>query len=246
MPNRILRDITDSEKVNSLSAQAEVLFYRLMMKADDYGVFHAKPSLIKAALFPLRLDSIREAEISRWLAECEKAGLIVFYDAESKPFLVIVNFGQRMRNMKKRFPSPPDEILQLAATRGNSRPETKPKLETETRNENPKSEDADEKFIRQFVAIKEKIMQDEMFRADAGKMYLADELYRFAVDEFFRKKMNTREFITDKLTEESNCRRNLMYWLSKNYTRIEKEFKYGNNGTEVKHDHGKIEVDISL
>lgn len=136
MPNRILRDTTDSEKVNSLSPQAEVIFYRLMMKADDYGVFHAKPSLIKAALFPLRLDTVREADISRWIAECEKAGLIAFYEADSKPFLVIMNFGQRMRNMKKRFPDPPPEILrQLAATRGNSRPEVEVEVETETETE---------------------------------------------------------------------------------------------------------------
>lgn len=131
MPNRILRDITDSEKVNVLSWQAEVIFYRLMMKADDYGVFHAKPSLIKAALFPLRLDSIRETDISRWIAECEKAGLIAFYESESKPYLVIINFGQRMRNMRKRFPSPPDNIYKVAASCGELRPE----VEKETKHE---------------------------------------------------------------------------------------------------------------
>lgn len=134
MPNRILRDITDSEKVDQLSAQAEVMMYRLFMKADDYGVFHAKPSLIKAALFPLRLDSIRETDITRWLAECEKAGLIAFYNAESKPLLVIINFGQRMRNKKNRFPPPPAHLLQCAASCRELPPEEETR-NIETRNE---------------------------------------------------------------------------------------------------------------
>jgi hypothetical protein len=142
MPNRILRDTTDSEAINQLSPQAEVLFYRLIMKADDYGVFHANPKLIKANLFPLRLDQVREADISRWITECEKAGLIALYEADSKPLLVIVNFGQRMRNMKKRFPAPPDNLRRVAASCGESPPEEKletrnEKLETKSENSPP-------------------------------------------------------------------------------------------------------------
>jgi hypothetical protein len=250
MPNRILRDITDSEKVNSLSAQAEVLFYRLMMKADDYGVFHARPSLIKGALFPLRLDSTRETDISRWLAECEKAGLIAFYETESKPYLVIINFGQRMRNMKKRFPSPPEAISQVAASCRELPPETnlKPKRETETDNEPEKPvADVDEVFKNKFSAIKKTILDDEKFRGTAGKVFLKDEMYLYAVDDFFEKKVNTKEYISDNLVEESNCRRNLMYWLGKNFTRIEKDFKNGNkNGKQTVDDYGKVTVGFEL
>lgn len=130
MPNRILRDYTYSEKVNALSWQAECLFIRLMTKADDFGSFHANTSLIKAALFPLRLDKIREADITRWLDELHKAGLIAFYKSESKLYVVIRDFGQRLRNMKKRFPAPPEN---MTATCSDSPPEeeTKPKHETE-------------------------------------------------------------------------------------------------------------------
>lgn len=183
MPNRVLRDWTDSEKIDGLSWQAEVLFTRLMMKADDYGVYHSKPSLIKASLFPLRLDQVREADISRWMAECQKAGLIAFYESDNKPYLVILNFGQRMRNMKKRFPSPPDDIQQLAATRGDSRPETRnEKLETETRNE--KSE-------KQTRSVKN---YDLAYFKDQGRSWdLPDELY-VALDKFLNYRSNHPDF----------------------------------------------------
>lgn len=153
MPNRVLRDVTDSDKVNTLSAQAEVMFYRLMMKADDYGAFHAKPSLIKAALFPLRLDKTREADISRWMEELLKAGLIAFYESESKPYLVIINFGQRLRNMKKRFPAPPDNVLQLAASGSELPPETKlnQKQETESETKSAHARDRVGYFYEDFI-----------------------------------------------------------------------------------------------
>lgn len=109
MANRVIRDWTDSERVNALSWQAEVLFTRLCMKADDYGSFHANSKLVRSLLFPLKSDAIRETDVTRWLDECEKAGLIVFYEASDKWYLRIINFGQRLRAMKKRFPDMPNE-----------------------------------------------------------------------------------------------------------------------------------------
>jgi len=134
MPNRILRDWTDSEKVNTLTANAEVLFTRLMMKADDYGCFHANPKLIRAALFPLK--DVRESDISRWMDECQKSALIAFYESDGKKYLLIENFGQRLRAMNRKFPAPPlDSNLR---TDDSSPPleveeEMKKKQETETK-----------------------------------------------------------------------------------------------------------------
>lgn len=107
MPTRILRDWTDSEHINELSFQAESLFTRLIMKADDFGRFHAHAALVKAACFPLRLDSIRDADITRWIAECEKAGLIAVFEFKSRKYLQINNFKQRTRASESKFPAPP-------------------------------------------------------------------------------------------------------------------------------------------
>jgi hypothetical protein len=106
MPNRILRDWTDSEKVNGLDAYGERFFARLIMKADDYGCYYAHTSLLKANLFPLLLNEVREADISRWMAACQKAGLIVLYEFNSKRFLQIVDFKQRLDKAKAKFPLP--------------------------------------------------------------------------------------------------------------------------------------------
>ena len=166
MPNRVLRDWTDSEKVDTLSFQAEALFTRLIMKADDFGCFHANPKLLRAYCFPLRIDQIKEADICLWLAECESAGLLFIYSSNNKQYLRINNFGQRLRIMRHKFPEPTETQLpevvkgdtqllsnnlrsidsnlqQVAATRGNPPPEVETKLETEVEvetNLNPKPE----------------------------------------------------------------------------------------------------------
>lgn len=91
-----------------MSVHDERFFTRLIMVVDDYGRFHADPRLLKANLFPLLLDSIRDADILRWTAACEKAGLIVVYENTGKRYLQIKDFKQRLRQMNEKYPPPPD------------------------------------------------------------------------------------------------------------------------------------------
>lgn len=116
MPNRMLRDWTQSDKIDELSADAERLFTRLIMKADDYGGFWADTRLLKANLFPLKLDKIREADLLRWMAECQKAGLIVLYEVNQKKYLQIKDFRQRLDKAKAKFPLPPENIESLTTS----------------------------------------------------------------------------------------------------------------------------------
>jgi hypothetical protein len=119
MPNRMLRDWTDSFKMKEVDAFAERFFTRLIMKADDYGCFYAEPSLLKAALFPFLSDKVREADISRWMAECQKAGLIVLYEVDGKKYLQIQEFKQRLDKAKNKYPLPPSTD---SLTNGNEIP----------------------------------------------------------------------------------------------------------------------------
>lgn len=145
MANRVLRDWTRSEKMDSLSAGAEVFFTRLIMKADDFGSYYANPKLLKADLFPLR--DIDLSEISKWLFECIDAGLIFLYTAEDKEFLRIIDFGQRLRNMRNAFPHPPEgaesDSPRIAASRGECPPETETETKQETETETEPTADAD-------------------------------------------------------------------------------------------------------
>ncbi len=107
MPTRILRDCTDSEPVNMLTAEAERHFYRLIMKADDYGRLTANPKILRPLLYPLLIEVIREADLDRWGAECASASLVRFYDVDGKKYQQIIKFGQRARTPSK-CPPPPD------------------------------------------------------------------------------------------------------------------------------------------
>ena len=107
MPNRILRDYTDSLAVDQLDWLGECMFVRLIQKADDYGRFHGNPTLVRSLLFPLK-NGLRDSDISARLAACEKAGLIRVYESSGKPFVEIVNFGQRLKaSTRSKYPEPP-------------------------------------------------------------------------------------------------------------------------------------------
>lgn len=106
MPTRLIRDgILTSEAVASLSAEEERFFMRLMLCADDYGLFDARPAIILTRAFPLQIDTIGIDDIKRWLDAIVKNGLVRLYSVGAKPYLEIVNFGQAKRT-KPKFPRP--------------------------------------------------------------------------------------------------------------------------------------------
>lgn len=108
MPSRILREgILTSDRVNALSTAAEVFYRRLMSVVDDYGRFDGRPGILRVSCYPLRVDAVREADLSRWIAECVKAGLLVLYAVDGKPYLEMQDFKQQAR-AKSKFPSPAD------------------------------------------------------------------------------------------------------------------------------------------
>lgn len=121
----LLRDWTDSLTVDALDAHGERFFTRLLMKVDDFGRTLADPRLLKSRLFPLKAD-IRETDISRWLAACQKAGLIRFYvDGKGRTILEVFKFGQRKRFMKSEFDPPEGQAFLPLAGDGPCGPHKK-------------------------------------------------------------------------------------------------------------------------
>lgn len=108
MPNRILREgILSSERVNALDWEAEVFYRRLMSAVDDYGRYTAHPALLRAALYPLKLETVDTERIARLLEAVRAAGLVHIYKVAGKPFLELLDFRQRMRSRESKFPEPP-------------------------------------------------------------------------------------------------------------------------------------------
>lgn len=145
MPSRILREgILSSERVNVIAGEppVEVTYRRLYSVADDFGRFTAHPSLVRAAIYPLRLDQYTDATICEHLACCESAGLIRLYAVEGKSYLELLNFNQRTRAQKSKFPPPEGRVDALTngwhspdACQTNDRPrqaESESETESET------------------------------------------------------------------------------------------------------------------
>jgi hypothetical protein len=140
MPNRIIREgWIDSERINQIDAAEERFYLRLCLKADDFGRYPAHPTLLKSTLFPLR-DDVRNTDIPRWIAACEKAGLVRCYEVASKRYIEIDNFRQRTRSEESKYPAPPNDGLPSGACQtddGHPRTEASSESKTETETKAP-------------------------------------------------------------------------------------------------------------
>lgn len=175
MPNRMLRDWTDSDKVKGISCPAERFFVRLIMKVDDYGCFPANTSLLKASLFPLMLDEVREADISRWTAECQKAGLIALYEVAGKRYLQIQDFRQRLDRARNKYPLP---ITTESVSIANDPPPEK-EVEAEVEKEVEESSRADlsksNLFRKPKIPTREEVRR--VFSQHGGTNEMADKFF---------------------------------------------------------------------
>lgn len=108
MPSRVLREgILTSERVNSLDWEEEVFYRRLMSVVDDFGRFTAHSSLLRAALYPLKLDTVRDSDVDRLLESVERAGLVRVYVVAQKRFVELLDFRQQTRAKESKYPDPP-------------------------------------------------------------------------------------------------------------------------------------------
>ncbi len=106
MPSRIIREgILTSPKVNQLTSGAELFYRRLLSVVDDYGRYHAHPTLVRAATFPTKMDVVEDAHVTKWLNETIKVGLVNIYERDGHKYLEVINFGQKVR-AKSKFPAP--------------------------------------------------------------------------------------------------------------------------------------------
>lgn len=122
--SRMIREgFLDSEKVAALSWRTECFFHRLLLVADDYGLFDARPTVLRTRLFPLHLDKISNQDIQDCLHETEEAGLVRAYCVGGKDYVQIINFGQR-RQSKPKFPLPDGDSPCNTVSHGSSREST--------------------------------------------------------------------------------------------------------------------------
>ena len=126
MPNRIIKEsICYSDDIDRMTAFEETVFYRLLVRVDDYGRIDARPNFLKSMLFVTK-NGVSEKNVSEAVARMASLGLVRFYEVDGKPFLCLPKWHlhQRVRDSKAKYPEPPQETdenissPQLAATRG--------------------------------------------------------------------------------------------------------------------------------
>lgn len=124
MPNRIIKEsICTSEDIAGLSMGAEILFYHLMVKVDDFGVYFGNEQIIKNTCFPLKSSDIKVKQVESWLNELVKAGLLFAYVAEDgKKYVQFTKWAkhQQIRAKKSKYPLFDSTCNQLLADDGNS------------------------------------------------------------------------------------------------------------------------------
>jgi hypothetical protein len=109
MPNRGIKEsICWSESLAVLSAEAERLFYRLLVQCDDYGLMIGNPRVIANRCFQANADAVKEKQIVGWLSELEEAGLIRFYEVDGSRYLKYVKWEKHnsVRAKNPKFPLP--------------------------------------------------------------------------------------------------------------------------------------------
>lgn len=108
MPNRILKDsICTSDNLDSLTADEEVFWYRLIVQCDDYGRMDARPAILRARCYPLRLNTVDERDVTNWLTSLQRSGLVHIYTVDNKPYLQIATWDkhQQVRAKRSKYPS---------------------------------------------------------------------------------------------------------------------------------------------
>lgn len=106
MPSRIIREgILTSLAVDRLSRGGELFYRRILNVVDDFGRYHGTPALLRAAAFPLKVDTVSNADIEVWIAECVAAGLVKHYSAGGLPYIEVGKFGEP-RAKSSKYPAP--------------------------------------------------------------------------------------------------------------------------------------------
>lgn len=130
MPNRMLKEsICYSADIDCLTPFEETVFYRILVRADDYGNLDGRLDFLKSVLFTTK-PNITVHRIEKACDKLSEVGLIIPYQADEKPYLHVTNWAkhQRLRNSKAKYP-------RFAASCGENPPKQELELELELEQE---------------------------------------------------------------------------------------------------------------
>ena len=109
MPNRLIKEsICTSNEIDQLSPEEEITFYRLIVNCDDFGRADGRPAVLRAKLYPLRLDSISDTQIEALINKLCSINLTTTYFVDGRPYIQVTKWAehQQIRAQKSKYPDP--------------------------------------------------------------------------------------------------------------------------------------------
>ena len=86
MPNRIIKEsILTSPNFNQLSLLAAQHFFRILLRADDWGCLECTPAVIRGTCYPL-MDSVTADKVDIWQKELEQVNIIRRWEDGGREF----------------------------------------------------------------------------------------------------------------------------------------------------------------
>jgi hypothetical protein len=105
MPSRVIREgILNSPRYKQLSERAALFYRHLMSVVDDFGRYSADPPQLRGGCFPVWLDRYTDADVVESLRQCVEANLVATYEVKGEPYLEFLDFNQRTRLMRSKWP----------------------------------------------------------------------------------------------------------------------------------------------
>jgi len=112
MPARIIREeILTSEAYWTVSDEAKILFFHLLLSADDTARYTGNNWSLRARCFSGRAMEANRMEVL--LSELADQDLIRLYEDGEDRFIFIPKFRQRLRFINSKYPTPPAGISDL-------------------------------------------------------------------------------------------------------------------------------------
>ena len=140
MPNRVLKEsIKRSPQIDALTWFEEVVYYRLMVTADDYGCLDGRIVLLKNDLFPTK-DSVTKKAVEDAISKLVSVGLLCQYTANDMPYLFFPTWEkhQRLRNKHRKYPNPADFGVSVECQSNDSQMTARCQAEIEIESEKEK------------------------------------------------------------------------------------------------------------
>ncbi len=195
MPNRIIKEsITTSCEINKLTAEEERLFYRLIVICDDFGRMLAHPSIIRAKCFPLKLDKIRDKDITKWLQSLIDKGLIIIYSTENgKEYLQMATWEKHQQRRAKfsKYPAPGNGVISNDINCN----QLQTNVPEESRNRGTRNRECDQFFESIWELYPEKKGKAKVSDTKKQELYeLGYEVMKKCVDRYKNHKKDWQEY----------------------------------------------------